>query len=218
MNVLKSLCIDAVSLPASGAAFAQTTDIDTFKDTGDQAKLHASGFICPLFIGHFQRNAYGERDPSRGTDFCAYSAIDGVYGTITLTPLKTAYDPKTALAQEFAEQEGIGGKLIGERTMNIGGGVPPIAVYPRAHETAALETLHYRILFSTGTIGAWAIEATVEYATPRDDQKQRDFLNAVYAEALTHIAKVTPPVGAVLPAEDVVAPAVPAPPALPAPH
>ncbi len=212
--LLKALRIPAMAMLLAPAAFAQTTDIDTFKDTGDQAKLHVSGFICPLFIGRFQRNAYGERDPSHGTDFCAYSAIDGVYGTVTLTPLKTAYDPKAALAQEFAEQEGIGGKLIGERTMNIGGGANPISVYARAYETAALETLHYRILFSTGTVGAWAIEATVEYATPRDDQKQRDFLNAVYAGALTHIAKAPPPTGPVLPEDDVAAPASPA----PAPH
>ena len=220
---MRTVSLLALLAFAAAPAFAQTTDIDAFKDTGtDQAKLHASGFICPLFIGHFQRNAYGERDPSLGTDFCAYSAIDGVYGTITLTPLKTAYDPKTALAAEFAEQEGIGGKLIGERTMNIGGGAMPISVYSRAYETAALETLHYRILFSTGTIGAWAVEATVEYATPRDDEKQRDFLNAVYTEALVHIAKVAPPTGPVLPAEGVAAPPTPTPavppPTPPAPH
>ncbi len=208
---MRALAAAAVLLCLALPALAQSTDIDTFKDTGtDQAKLHVSGFICPLFIGHFQRNAYGERDPSLGTDFCAYSAIDGVYGTITLTPLKTAYDPKTALASEFAEQEGTGGRMIGERTMNVGGGAAPISVYSRSYETAALETLHYRILFSTGTVGAWAIEATVEYATPRDDDKQRDFLNAVYTEALVHIAKAPPPTGPVLPAEGVAAPPAPA--------
>ena len=207
----RSLII-AAALGLSPAA-AQTTDIDTFKDSGtDQDKIHAaSGFVCPQFIGHFERDAYGERDPSLGSDFCAYSAIDGVYGTITLTPLKTAYDPKTALAPEFAEQEGIGGKLIGERTMTIGGGTTPISVYSRTYETAALETLHYRILFSTGTIGTWAVEATVEFATPRDDDKQRDFLNAVYTEALVHIAKLAPPVGPVIPAEPPAAAPVPPP-------
>jgi hypothetical protein len=181
-------------------ALAQTTDIDTFKDTGnDQAKLHvASGFICPQFIGHFERDAYGERNPSTGADFCAYSGIDGVYGTITLTPLKGPYDVKTALAGEFTEQEGIGGKVIGEQTMNIGGTTTPISVYSRTYETAALETLHYRILFSTGTVGQWAIEATVEFATPRDDEKQRQFLDAVYTEALVHIAKIPPPSGPVI--------------------
>ncbi len=200
-------------------AAAQTTDIDAFKDTGDQDKLHsASGFICPLFIGHFERDAYGERDPSLAADFCAYSAIDGVYGTITLTPLKTAYDPKTALAPEFAEQEGIGGRLIGERTMMIGGGAAPISVYSRTYETAALETLHYRIQFASGTVGAWAVEATVEFATPRDDDKRRDFLNAVFTEALVHIAKVAPPTGPVIPVEPVAAPATPPAPVPPAPH
>jgi len=198
MRLTISTFVLAASLAAP--AFAQTTDIDAFKDTGnDQAKLHvASGFVCPLFIGHFQRNAYGERNPSTGADFCAYSAIDGVYGNITLTPLKGPYDAKQALAGEFGEQEGIGGKIIGENTINIGGGATPISVYSRTYETAALETLHYRILFSTGTVGQWAIEATVEFATPRDDENQRTFLNAVYTEALVHIAKLPPPTAPVI--------------------
>jgi hypothetical protein len=208
---MRALAAAAILVCLGVPALAQTTDIDTFKDIGtDEAKLHtASGFVCPLFIGHFERDAYGERDPSIGADFCAYSAIDGVYGTITLTPLKAAYDPKTALTPEFTEQEGIGGRKIGERTMNIGGGATPISVYSRTYETAALETLHYRILFSSGTVGAWAVEATVEFATPRDDDKQRDFLNAVYTEALIHIAKVAPPVGPVIPVEPPTAPPPP---------
>jgi hypothetical protein len=201
------------SLALSPAA-AQTTNIDAFKDGADGAKVHsASGFNCPLFIGHFERDAYGERDPSIGADFCAYSAIDGVYGTITLTPLKAAYDPKSALVPEFTEQEGIGGKMIGERTMNVGGGTTPISVYTRTYETAALETLHYRIMFSGGTIGNWALEATVEFATPRDDEKLHDFLNAVYTEALVHVAKAPPPVGPVIPTEAVASPLAPAKPA-----
>ncbi|MBL6853505.1 MAG: hypothetical protein ISS15_17865 [Alphaproteobacteria bacterium] len=204
---------------ALAPAFAQTTDIDAFKDTGnDQAKLHvASGFVCPLFIGHFERDAFGERNPSTGADFCAYSAIDGVYGTITLTPLKGPYDAKQALAAEFTEQEGIGGKIIGEQTIGIGEGVNKIPVYYRTYETAALETLHYRILFSTGTVGEWAIEATVEFATPRDDEKQRDFLNAVYTEALVHIAKLPPPTAPVI-AAPVAAGTTPPAPAAPATH
>ena len=193
-------------------ALAQTTDIDVFKDQGDSDKLHtASGFVCPQFIGHFERDAYGERNPSIGADYCAYSGIDGVYGTITLTPLKGPYDAKAALQPEFTEQEGIGGKKIAESTVNIGGGATPISVYSRTYETAALETLHYRIQFASGTIGAWAVEATVEYATPRDDDKQRDFLNAVFTEALVHIAKAPPPTAPVIPAA--VAPGTLAPPA-----
>src|SRR6202012_6009056 len=102
----------------------------------DDAKVHAaSGFVCPQFIGHFERDAFGERDPELGSDFCAYSARDGVYGTITLTPLKAAYDPKTALIPEFTEQEGIGGKMVGEQTVTLGGKTP-IAVYERSYETA----------------------------------------------------------------------------------
>ena len=195
-----SLRLAALAFALSCApALAQTTDIDAFKDAGDEAKVHvASGFVCPLYIGHFERDAYGERDPEQGSDFCAYSGLDGVYGTITLTPLKGAYDPKLALAPEFAEQEGIGGRLIGEATTKLGGTKTPIAVYSRTYETAALETLHYRILFSGGTIGNWALEATVEFATPRDDEAEHDFLEAVYAEALAHIAGM-PVQGPVLP-------------------
>ncbi len=187
------------SLAVTGAA-AQTTDIDAFKDGPDEAKVHVSGFVCPLFIGHFERDAFGERDPGIKADFCAYSALDGVYGMITLTPLSAPYDPKTALADEFTEQEGIGGKIVAESTIHIGGGKTPVSVYSRTYETAALETLHYRIQFASGTVGTWAVEATVEFATPRDDDKQRDFLNAVFTEALAHIAKAPQPVAVVAPA------------------
>jgi len=198
---LRKLAFAMIGWLALSPAAAQTTNIDAFKDGADEAKVHsASGFVCPLFIGHFERDAYGERAPMLGSDFCAYSALDGVYGTITLTPLKAAYDPKTALQAEFTEQEGIGGKIVGESTMHIGGGTTPISVYTRTYETAALETLHYRIMFSGGTIGNWAVEATVEFGTPRDDEKLHDFLNAVYTEALVHIAKLTPPQGPVIPA------------------
>jgi len=191
---MRCLIASLAVLFMAAPAWAQTTDIDAFKDGPDEAKVHAaSGFVCPQYIGHFERDAYGERDPSLGSDFCAYSARDGVYGTITLTPLKSAYDPKTALVPEFTEQEGIGGKIVGEKTMLLGGGKAPISVYQRTYETAALETLHYRILFSGGTVGDWALEATVEFATPRDDDAKQLFLDAVYAEALAHIAKQAPP-------------------------
>jgi hypothetical protein len=206
MTALRTL-LAALALSIA-PALAQTTDIDTFKDAGDEAKVHVSGFVCPEFIGHFERDAYGERDPSLGSDFCVYSARDGVYGTVTLTPLKAAYDPKTALVSEFTEQEGIGGKMVGEKTMALGGGKTPISVYQRTYETAALETLHYRILFSGGTVGNWALEATVEFATPRDDDAAHDFLEAVYSEALKHIAG-TAVQGPVLPPGATATPPVP---------
>jgi hypothetical protein len=190
----------ASALVFAGGASAQTTDIDAFKAAKDEAKVHVSGFVCPLFIGHFERDAFGERSPSRKSDFCAYAARDGVYGTITLTPLTGAYDAKIALASEFTEQEGIGGKLIGEKTLSIGPREMPISVYTRTYETAALETLHYRILFSGAAVGNWELEATVEFATPRDDENQREFLNTVFTEALTHIAKIAPPQGPLMPA------------------
>ena len=213
----RSLAVAVIGWLLLSPAAAQTTNIDAFKDGADEAKVHsASGFVCPLFIGHFERDAFGERAPMQGSDFCAYSALDGVYGTITLTPLKAAYDPKTALQQEFTEQEGIGGRIVGESTQKIGGGATPISVYSRTYETAALETLHYRILFSGGTVGNWAVAATVEFATPRDDDKLKDFLNAVYTEALVRIAKVAPPQGQVIAVPTQVIPAPPKPLAPPA--
>ena len=58
---------------------------DTFADGADGAKVHvASGFVCPAKIGAFERDAVGESDPEAGADFCAYAALDGVYGTIRL--------------------------------------------------------------------------------------------------------------------------------------
>ncbi|MGZ5939519.1 MAG: hypothetical protein ACXWLD_05805 [Rhizomicrobium sp.] len=214
---LRHLTLAVTGCLAISPVAAQTTNIDAFKDGADEAKVHsASGFVCPLFIGHFERDAYGERAPMLGSDFCVYSSLDGVYGTITLTPLKAAYDPKTALIPEFTEQEGIGGKIVGESTVHIGGGATPISVYSRTYETAALETLHYRIMFSGGTVGSWAVEATVEFATPRDDEKLRDFVNAVYTEALVHIAKVAPPQGPVITSPTQVTPALSAPLAGPA--
>jgi hypothetical protein len=214
---LRHLTLAVTGWLAISPVAAQTTNIDAFKDGADEAKVHsASGFVCPLFIGHFERDAYGERAPMLGSDFCVYSSLDGVYGTITLTPLKAAYDPKTALIPEFTEQEGIGGKIVGESTVHIGGGATPISVYSRTYETAALETLHYRIMFSGGTVGSWAVEATVEFATPRDDEKLRDFVNAVYTEALVHIAKVAPPQGPVITSPNQVTPALSAPLAGPA--
>ncbi len=89
--------------------------------------------------------------------FYKISALDGVYGTITLTPLTGPFDARASLADEFAEQEGSSAKSIGEGTTFAGGGKSPIKVYTRTYETAALETLHYRIQFTVGTIGNWAV-------------------------------------------------------------
>jgi len=70
-------------------------------------------------------------------------------------------------------------------------------------------------MFSTGTIGNWSVEATVEFATPRDDEKLKDFLNAVYTEALVHIAKQAPQ-GPVISSPSQMTPALSAPLAGPA--
>jgi len=163
-------------------AQAQTLAGDTFADAANGAKLHvASKFVCPAKIGPFERDAVGESDPETGTDFCAYAALDGVYGTIKLIPLHTAYDARHSLANDFAEQEGAGGKNIDEKDVTIAParGVP-IPVYTRTYETARLEDLHYRVQFAGAAVGNWAVETTVEFAEPRDVAEARDFLRAVY--------------------------------------
>jgi hypothetical protein len=167
------------------AALAQDSG-DVFTDAANNAKVHvASGFACPAKVGLFVRDAVGERDPKSGADYCAYSALDGVYGTIVLTPLNGPYDPKTALVPDFLEQEATGGKKIGERSVTLGSSR---GVYTRTYGTTSLEDLHYRVLFAASAVGNWAVQVTMEYASPRDDALEQEFLNAVYAEALRKIA------------------------------
>ena len=101
MRALRSCARFGVAAIARARAAILTAD--PFTDGKDGAKVHiASGFVCPAMIGHFERDAAGESDADTATDFCAYSALDGVYGTITLTPLNGAYDPKASLAPDFA--------------------------------------------------------------------------------------------------------------------
>jgi hypothetical protein len=154
---------------------------DVFSDGANNTKVHvASGFVCSTKIGLFDRDAVGERDPKASADFCSYSALDGVYGTILLTPLSGPYDPKTALIPEFQEQEATGGKVIGEASQKFGGA----SVYTRSYGTSTLGDVHYRVMFAASAVGQWAVQVTIEYASPRDDAVKQDFLNAVYDEAL----------------------------------
>jgi hypothetical protein len=175
------LCL-MTAIPA--CALAQDAG-DVFADAANNAKRHvASGFVCPSKIGIFVRDAVGERDPSAGADFCAYSALDGVYGTITLIPLSGPYEPKGALAPDFEEQEGTGGKKIAEAPLKLGGA----QVYTRTYQTSSLENIRYRVLFSATAIGPWAVQTTVEYASPRDDKIEKEFLDTVYAQASKTLA------------------------------
>jgi hypothetical protein len=193
MRIAAAICVAALAVSAT-PAFAQI-DSDVFVDGKDGAKVHsASGFVCPLSVGSFERDSVGEADPETSADFCAYSALDGVYGTITLKPLNGPYDATASLSSQFAEQEGSAGQLVGEGTQKFGiKGKPAIAVYTRTYGTASLADLHYRVLFAGGVVGQWAVEATIEYADPRDTELEQGFLNAVYAAAL---AKIGPAPGA----------------------
>jgi hypothetical protein len=171
-------------------ALAQDLTADPFADgaNGDKIQI-ASGFVCPARIGGFERDAVGVSDVDTGTDFCAYAALDGVYGTIKLTPLSGAYDPKTLFEPDFAEQEKTGGKLVGEKTVTVDAkGSAPLAVYSRIYQTATLEDLHYYAEFTGAAVGNWAVEATIEYASPRNDAEAKAFLDAVYEGAAAQIA------------------------------
>ena len=188
-KIFAGLALAALATPA----YAQD-NADPFTDGANGVKVHsASGFVCPQQIGHFERDAAGERDPEAGADFCAYSALDGVYGTLTLAPLHGAYDPKAMLAPDFVVQEGTGGRMVDETTQFLGPKTAPLAVYTRTYETAKLETLHYRTLFASAVVGAWAVQVTIEYAAPRDEDNESDFLNTVYGEAVAKIAGAVQP-------------------------
>ena len=162
------------------AAQAQSS-ADTFSDRDDGAKVHASGFVCPQRIGDFQRDAVGEYDPEKNEDFCAYGALDGVYGTITLAPLSGGYDPKATMADEFREQEATGGKRLTEKPVKLNGS--DLSIYTRTYRTTRAEELEYRILFAGAVVKNWIVQASVEYADPRDTQTESEFLQAVYTAA-----------------------------------
>ena len=175
----------------STGVHAQTVAGDTFADGANGAKVHvASRFVCPGRIGAFERDAVGETDPETGADFCAYAALDGVYGTIKLVPIHGAYDAKQSLARDFGEEEGTGGKSIAEEQVTIAGALrgSPVPVYTRTYETAKLEDLHYRVQFAGAEIANWAVETTIEFAEPRDLPEAQEFLRAVYTAAQSEIA------------------------------
>jgi hypothetical protein len=162
---------------------------DPFTDGPNNAKVHvASGFVCPSQFGPFERDAVGQSDPETGVDYCAYSALNGVYGTITLRPLPKIYDPKAMLAPDFVVQEGSGGSVVGDNTEMLGSKSAPLPVFMRVYETAKLESAHYRTLFASAAVGAWAVDVTLEYADPRDVEIETGFLDKAYADALREIA------------------------------
>lgn len=175
-------------LAYASQAFAQ----EEFSDARGE-KLHvASGFVCPAKIATFERDAVGERDPQTGSVYCAYSKLDGLYGTIVLKPLRAPYDARSSLAGAFEETQSTGGRMIGDQTMRLASHSAPLDVYVRTYETARLSEAHYRVLFTGAAIGNWAVELTVEYADPRDTDAQKEFLSAVYSAAVAQIAAAAP--------------------------
>jgi hypothetical protein len=177
---------------------------DDFIDGARGEKIDtASGFVCPTKIGPFERDAVGASSVQNDAVFCAYSALDAVYGTITLRPLTEPYDPRLSLAGQFEELSATGGHDAGEAALTFQGapGVPPLSVYARTYETTKLGDSRYRVLYTGAALGNWAIETSVEYATPRDEDAKRAFLSAVYESALGRIARAAavPPVRSTLP-------------------
>jgi hypothetical protein len=167
-------------------AMAQNKADDDFMTAKDNAKLHvASGYICQAHEGRFERDAVGNVDLALGTDFCAYSGLDGAYATITLSPLRSGYNPKTSLTPQFEEQQATGGRMIGQKTVSFG--EPPLSVYTRQYETSKLENLVYTVEFASAAVRNWVVEVTLEYADPRDTPESKDFLKKVYLQAMTQI-------------------------------
>lgn len=180
---LSHLCAAALLLPlVLTAALADETE--GFSEGPNGAMQHGpSGFVCPAKIGAFERDAVGRRNPKRDSDYCAYSALSGVYGTIVILPLPSTFDPKDGLADEFALQEGTGGTVIGETIRQLGAPGASLPVYLRTYENAQLEAAHYRTLFANAAVGAWSIQVIVEYVDPRDREVEREFLDDVYSAA-----------------------------------
>lgn len=177
------LILAALLMPAK----AQDTG-DVFTDAPDNAKQHiASGFICSLKVGDFERDAVGQRDPGAKADYCAYSALDGVYGTVTLIPLPRTYDPKALLAPDFAMQEGSAARMKSETIETLNLKTATLPVYMRTYETARLASLTYETLYASAAVGAWVVEVEVEYAAPRDKEKCDAFLQAAYDAAIREI-------------------------------
>jgi hypothetical protein len=181
------LTLALVALSCTSRAVAQ----EDFSDARG-GKLHiASGFVCPSKITTFERDAVGERDPQARAVYCAYSKLDGVYGTIVVKPLHAAYDARSSLAAAFEETQSTGGRMIGEQMMRFGTSANPLEVYSRTYETAKLSEAHYRVLFAGAAINDWAVELTIEYADPRDSDAQKEFLSAVYSAATAQIGALS---------------------------
>ncbi len=132
--------------------------------------------MCPATIGAFERDAVGEADPGKNTDFCAYSALDGLYGAIKLVPLNGPYSAQGSLAPDFAKTEGLGGRRVGDGLVVLAIKPQPLPVFARVYETAKLGDLRYRVMFSGAQVGNWAVETTIEYAEPRDAGITNPFL------------------------------------------
>lgn len=148
---------------------------------GDGALLHtASGFVCPDKIGPFERDAGGQREDG---DYCAYSALSGLYGTIVLKPLPDPYDPVAVLEPACRNVERMGGRILTETVQPVGPETNAIPVYLRTYEMARLDLMAYRTQLASAAVGGWAVEVIVEYAHPRDKDEQTAFVTAVYGEA-----------------------------------
>lgn len=186
----QSYILAAFVLGLYGMAPATAAD-SVFEDASGGAKRHVvSGFVCPAEIGHFDRDAVGERDVTRHADYCAYSARDGVYGTIVLAPLPRNFDPRAMMAPDFVLQEGTGSRMSNEGVYQLGP-AKSLAVYTRTYDAARIEAMRYRVLFAAAAVGAWAVEVTVEYADPRDVENKNAFVDAVFARALSQFSPGT---------------------------
>ncbi|GAA0552230.1 hypothetical protein GCM10008941_35230 [Rhizomicrobium palustre] len=162
--------------------FSAASAEEAFTLREDGAVLHGgSGFVCPAKIGMFERDAFGSREEG---DYCAYSALTGLYGTIIVKHRPALYDPPALLAPEFRKVESMGGRAVAETVQPVGPDGAAVPVFLRTYDMAKLDMLTYRTQLASAALGGWAVEAVVEYAYPRDKEDQTAFVTAVYGEAI----------------------------------
>ncbi|MDE2464542.1 MAG: hypothetical protein KGO02_12610 [Alphaproteobacteria bacterium] len=187
----------ALGLLTGAAALAHDAPVilGAFRNGDHDGRIAlASGFVCPERIGPYIRDAVGQSGPNEQAVFCSYYALDGIYGTVRILPLDGRFDGPASLASQFALQTGSGAKVVAQATATVAGKGTTPAVYSRTYETSRLETLHYRVRYSSAPVRGWVVQVISEYAAPRDDATRNLFLNWAYGPALAALRTRSPAV------------------------
>jgi hypothetical protein len=174
-------------LVSSTYASAQGTTValGAFRDGPHDGRIaRASGFVCPDRVGPYIRDAAGQSGMSEKRVFCSYYALDGIYGTVRILPLKGKFDGPGLLAGQFSQEAGSGGRVVDQKTRSFHAASGLLRVFTRTYETSHLENLHYRVSYASAPALGWVVEVISEYASPRDDATKAVFLNWVYGPGL----------------------------------